>query len=211
MQRTADVHDQITHPRLPQAAGVVDDATALDAAVDLLDTDTAAGDAPIRRCLRTGEGPAPPLAGRHEDVDRVQGTCQEPESLKEPTARGPGIGARLGNPLIVGAAGVRLPQQEAHECGVDPPHIVARVALVLAAITARRLRRRLGALEAPFGAIRPTRGQAGTWTGAAAGGAEPFGGPALGLTMAAASAAATDRLGASPRVRRVARRTTHRL
>jgi hypothetical protein len=38
MQRTANLHHQIADARLPEAAGVVDDTTALDAAVDVLDT-----------------------------------------------------------------------------------------------------------------------------------------------------------------------------
>src|SRR6266508_5253875 len=37
MQRTADFHHKIADARLPEAAGVVDDATAFDAAVDVLD------------------------------------------------------------------------------------------------------------------------------------------------------------------------------
>jgi hypothetical protein len=37
MQRTADVHDQITDARLREAAGLMDHAAALDAAVDVLD------------------------------------------------------------------------------------------------------------------------------------------------------------------------------
>jgi hypothetical protein len=161
MQPTADFHDLITDPRLPQAAGVVDDATALDAAVDVRDTDTAAGDAPISRFLRPYEGPAPRLAGRHDDVDMGQGKGQEPEILKQPTACGQGRGGRVGNALIVGAAGIGVTQKEDHECGVDQQHIFDRVALFLAAITARLLSRILGALDAPFDAIMPNRGKVG--------------------------------------------------
>ena len=52
MQRTADFHDQISDTRLPQAADVMDDAAALDAAVDVLDAHAPTGDAPIRGLLR---------------------------------------------------------------------------------------------------------------------------------------------------------------
>ena len=55
MQRTADVHDPIAGARLPQAAHVVDDATALDAAVDMLDAHATSGDASIRGLLRASE------------------------------------------------------------------------------------------------------------------------------------------------------------
>jgi hypothetical protein len=37
MQRTADFHDQVSDTRLPEEAGIMDDAAALDAAVDVLD------------------------------------------------------------------------------------------------------------------------------------------------------------------------------
>jgi hypothetical protein len=49
MQGTADFHDAIANARLPEAAGVVDDAAALDAAVDVRNAHAAARDAPIRR------------------------------------------------------------------------------------------------------------------------------------------------------------------
>jgi hypothetical protein len=42
MQRTADAHDPITETGLPQAPGVVDDATALDATVGVLEAHTPA-------------------------------------------------------------------------------------------------------------------------------------------------------------------------
>jgi hypothetical protein len=89
----------------------------------------------------------------------------------------------------------------------------------LTAITARLLKRILGALDAPFGPIVAKRGEGAAGAGAAAGGADVVGGPSIGTIMAATSASATprrcanactDRVGASPSVRRVARRTTKR-
>ena len=61
MQRTADFHHQVTDTGLPEAAGVVDDATALDAAVDVLDAHATAGDTPIRGFLRARERSATTL------------------------------------------------------------------------------------------------------------------------------------------------------
>jgi hypothetical protein len=37
MERTANFHDPIADACLPEAAGIVDDAAALDATVDVLD------------------------------------------------------------------------------------------------------------------------------------------------------------------------------
>jgi hypothetical protein len=55
MQCTVDFHDQIVDTDLPEAAGFVDDATALDAAVDMLDAHATAHNASIRGLLRVGE------------------------------------------------------------------------------------------------------------------------------------------------------------
>jgi hypothetical protein len=73
MQRTADFHDHIAGARLPQATGVVDDAAALDTAVDMLDTHAATRDTPIRGFLRARAGTASRLPGRHDDFDLLQG------------------------------------------------------------------------------------------------------------------------------------------
>jgi hypothetical protein len=51
MLGTADFHDHIADARLPQAGGIVDDAAALDTAVDMLDAHAPTGDAPIRGLL----------------------------------------------------------------------------------------------------------------------------------------------------------------
>jgi hypothetical protein len=210
MQGTADFHDQITDARLPEAAGLMDNATALDAAVDVLDAYATAGDAPIRRFLRTREVPAPRLPGRHDDLDVIERERQEAEILEQSAARGQRIRGRIGNPLIMGAPRIGGTEKEDRECRIDQQHVLYRVAFFLAAITARLLSRILGAFDAPFGAVVPKRGEAGAEVGAAAG---------VGTTIALASASATprrwassatDRLGASPRARSVARRTTNR-
>ena len=215
MQRTTDFHDEITDARLPEAADVVHDAAALDAAVDVLDAHTATRDAPIRGFLRAREGPAPWLPRRHDHLHLVERARQEAEILEQPTARGQGVRGGIGNPLIVGTARVGLTQQEDHERGIDQEHVFDRVVLFLAAIIARLLSWILGALNAPFGAIVAKRGEVGA--SAAVGGSDALSGSSVGLTMAVASASVTprrlassvtDRVGASPSARSVARRTT---
>jgi hypothetical protein len=108
MQRTADFHDQIADARLPQAAGIVDDAAALDTAVDMLDAHAATRDAPIRGFLRAREGAASRLAGRHDDLDLLEGEGQEAQILEQPTARWQGVGGGIGNPLIMSTARIGL-------------------------------------------------------------------------------------------------------
>jgi hypothetical protein len=207
MQRTADFHDEIANTGLPQAAGVVDDAAALDAAVDVLNAHAAAREAPIRRFLRACEVPASRFAGWHDDLHPVECERQAPEILEQAAARGQGIRGGIGNPLIMGASGIRVTQKENGERGVDQQDVVHRVVFFLAAITARRLSRILRALDAPFGAIVSKRGEAGTGLDGCSG----------GMASAVASATATprrvassgkDRAGVSPSVRNVACRTT---
>ena len=88
MQRTADFHDQIADPSLSEAAGVVDDAAALDAAVDVLDAHTSAREAPIRGFLRARKPAATWLSGRHDHLDLVKRKCQEAQILEQPAPRG---------------------------------------------------------------------------------------------------------------------------
>jgi hypothetical protein len=81
MQRTTDFHNEMADSRLPQAAGVMDDATALDTAVDMLDADAAACDPSICGVLRPPEGSAPWLLGRHDDCDLVKRERQATQIL----------------------------------------------------------------------------------------------------------------------------------
>ena len=191
----------------------MDDAAARHAAVDVLDAHATARDAPIGSCLATREGAASRFPGRHDDLNLVERNRQEAQILEQPTTRGQGVWGGLRHPRIVGAAGIGLTEKEDRECRIDQQHVFDRVALVLAAITARLLSRILGALEAPFGAIVAQRGEVGAGIDAAVDRAD------VGAIMAAASASALprrvanagrDRLGVSSSARSVARSTTNR-
>ena len=209
MQRTADFHHQIVHARLPQSACVVDDATALDAAVDVLDAHAATCDPPIRRFLRPRELPASGFLHGHDDLDLIERERQEAKILEQPAACGQGIGRRVCNPLVVGAAPVSLAQEQDRERGIDEQHVFHRVAFFLTAITARLLSRILGALDAPFGSVVPKRGEAGSGVGTAVGGGIRAAASASATPRRFANAA-TERAGASPKARSADRRTTNR-
>jgi hypothetical protein len=219
MQRTADFHNQIADARLPQAAGIVDDATALDTAVDMLDAHTPTREAPIRDLLGAGELPSMRLPGRHDDLHLVERERQEAQILEQPAPRRQGIRGGIGNAFIMGTARIGLTQKENREHSIDQQHVFDRVARFLAAITARLLSRILGTLDASFGPIVAKRGEAGAEAGAVAGRADVGADSAAGATMTAALASAmprrlansvTDRVGASPNARSVARSTTKR-
>ena len=190
-------------------------ATALDAAVHVRDADAPTGDAPMGRFLRAREGPASRLLGRHEHLDLRERKGQKSQVLEPLAARGPGLGGGIGHPLGMGTAGVGVTQKEEDERRVDQPHGFHGSALFLAARTAPLLSRILGALDAPCGPVVAERGEGGS----DAAGSTRDGDAGGGTTTAAASASATprrcanagtDRMGASPSARRVARRTTRR-
>jgi hypothetical protein len=213
MPRTAEFHDQIADADLPEAIGVMDDAAALDATVDVLDPDPATGDAPIGPVLGAREGPTPWLLGGHDDLDVVACEGQAAEILEQPAPRGQGVRGGIGHARIVGAASVSVTEKEDRERRVDQPHVFQRVTRFLAAIIALLLSRILGALEAPFGPLVATRGEGAAGVGATAGRLAGGTGSAVGTTRAAASASVTpirwanackDRLGVSPKARSVA-------
>src|SRR5262249_40406001 len=130
---------------------------ALDAAGDVLDAHATAGDAPMRRFLPTREVPPPRLPGRHDDLHVVERERQEAQILEPSAARGQGIRGRLGHPLLMGAPRRGGPEKEDRQGRLDPPHVFARMACFLAAITARLLSRLLGTPDAPCGAIMANR------------------------------------------------------
>jgi hypothetical protein len=158
MPPTADVHDQITDARLPQAAGVGNHATAFDAAVDVLNTHAAAGDTPIRGFLGARQGSSSRFVGGHDAFHLVKGERHEAKILEQPAACGQGGRRGIGHPLVVSAPRTGRTQQEDGERRIDQAHMFHRMAFLLAAITARLLSRILGILDAPFGAIVAKRG-----------------------------------------------------
>ena len=86
--------------------------------------------------------------------------AREPRILKPPAPCRQGIRGLIGHPLIVGATSVGATEKEDREHRIDQQEVVDRMALVLAAITARLLSWMLGTLDAPFGAIVANRGEA---------------------------------------------------
>src|SRR6266516_6509175 len=69
VQGTTEFHHEIADALLPQADAVLDDATALDTAVDMLDPQPALGEGLIRRLLLQRQLLAAWFLGRHEDLD----------------------------------------------------------------------------------------------------------------------------------------------
>jgi hypothetical protein len=217
MQRTANFHHQIADACLAKAVGVVDDTTALDAAVDVLDTHAPARHAPVGSFLRPCESPAPRLLGGHDDLDVVEREREEAQILEPPTACGQGVRRSICNPFVVRAARRGVAQEEDREGRIDQPHMFYGMTCFLATITARLLNRVLGARDPSFRPIVAERGEHVAGVGAARDGSAGGDDSSGGATRAAASASVTpirranackERLGVSPRGRRVACSTT---
>jgi hypothetical protein len=215
MPRTADSHDHIADARLPKTVRGVDEATALHATIDVLEAHATAGNTPVGGFLRAREFPAPRLLRRHEHLDVRPRERQDAQIREEPAARGQGGGRGSRHPLLVGAAGVGLPEKEHGQRGSEQQDVLPRVARFLAAIIARLLSRILGPSEAPCGPLMSKRGEAG----AGAGGSARVNGPGGGTPIARASASVTPRrwanavkarVGASPKARRGAGSPTTR-
>jgi hypothetical protein len=84
MQGTADFHHDITNALLPQADPVLDDATALDTAVDMLDPQSARVERLVGSLLRRWQVRARWFLGRHEDLHLGEREGQEAEILQQP-------------------------------------------------------------------------------------------------------------------------------
>ena len=170
----------------------------------------------VGELLFRGEFLAAWLLGRHEDLDPGQRERQEAQILQQLTARRQGIRRRVRNGLIMDTAAIGITEKEDEEQGIDQQDIFDGVVFFLAAITLFLFSRVLGADDAPFRPVMGKRGEAD----AAAGPATPGAGPSTSgpTTMAAAASetpsrganAASERAGASPRVRSAASSTGSR-
>ena len=81
MEGTTDFHHEIADALLPQADPVFDDATALDATVDMLDPQPTLVQGLVGPLLFSGEFLAAWFLRRHEDLDLGQGKRQEAQIL----------------------------------------------------------------------------------------------------------------------------------
>ena len=84
MQGTADFHHAITDALLPQADAVFDDATALDAAVDMLDPQSSGVERLVGSLLRQWQFRARWFLRRHEDLHLGKREGHEAEILQQP-------------------------------------------------------------------------------------------------------------------------------
>jgi hypothetical protein len=213
MQGTTEFHDQIADAVLPQPDPVFDDAAPLDAAVHMLDPQPTVVQSLVGQVLVQRQLLAAGFLRRHEDLHLRERERQEAQILQQPAPGGQGIRRRVGHGLVMGAATVGVAQKEDEEQRIDEQDIFDGVVLFLPAITVGLFNRVLGADDAPFRPIMGKRGEAGAAAGTATTGAGASSG---GTTTVAASASATpsrcasaasERVGASPRVRSAASST----
>ena len=187
MQGTADFHKQITDAHLPQAAGVVDDAAALDTAVDVLDAQPPLVERLVRPLLLPRELLTAGFLGRHEDLHLGERERQEAQILQQPTPSREGVGAGLCDAQIMDTAAMGVAQKEDDEERIDEQDIFDGVISFLPAITLFLFSSVLGADDAPFRPVMGKRGDSGVTAGTVAPGA---GSSARGAITVAASATA---------------------
>ena len=195
------------------------DTTALDTAIDMLDPQPTLVQGLVGQFLLQGQLPTAWLLRRHEDLHLGEGERQEAQILQQPTPRRQGIRGGLGNPEVMNTAAVGVAQKEDREGGIDEQDVFDGVVSFLAAITCRLCSRVLGADNAPFRPVMGKRGDAGAAATGAGSSARGASSSARGVTIAAAAAsdtpsrcvrAASERVGASPRVRSAASSTGKR-
>lgn len=158
----------------------------------------ATGDPPIRRFARPCALPSSRLPGRHDGLHPGERARAAAAILKQPAAHRDRGG---GHPPSACRERCRHrgTQQEDRQRRLEQQPMVHRMAVLLAAIPARRLSRLLGRIEAPFGAIMAQRREAGGSTG----GDGSWGGTISAVASTAATprhfvSSVTARLGASP-------------
>jgi hypothetical protein len=132
---TTACQDAITDALLPQAAPVLHDAAALDTAVDMRDPQPTLGQRLVGPWLFPGQLLAVWLLGRHEDRHPRQRQGQEAQLLSQSAPRKQGRRRRVRNGLLMGAAAIRVAQEEDEKQRVDQQDIFDSVVLFLAALT----------------------------------------------------------------------------
>jgi len=112
VEGTTDFHHEIADALFPEAEPVFDNATALHAAVDMLDPEPAMVEGLVGPLLLSCQLLSWWLLGRHEDFYVGKRKGQEAQILQQSTPRGQGIGRRVGNGLIVDMAAVGITEEE---------------------------------------------------------------------------------------------------
>ena len=138
MQRTTDLHYEITDASLPQADAVFDNAAALDTTVHMLDPQPPLVEHLVGQVLLQGEHRTAGLLRRHEDLHLRQRERQKAQILQQPPPSREGVGGGLRDAQIMDPAAVGVAQKEDDEERIDEQDIFDGVVLFLAAITLQR-------------------------------------------------------------------------
>jgi len=207
MQRTADFHHHVAHPRFPHPDGLFKQAAALDTTVDMFDAHAPPSELPIPRFLAPCQLVPAGLPRGLEDVHTVQCKGLKAQILQQLTPRRQRLGCGIGEALVVDTARMRLAHEEEAQGPIDQEKVLQHVPRFLTALTRVLCSRSAGARDGSLGAVMTTRGVTGggaARTSAAGGVSSGSDGPS---TARRACKASTLREGASPKVRRVLRNT----
>jgi len=207
VERTGDFNDEIANDAAPAADGVLDHATAFDAAVDMFNPHPSPGHGAIVGFLLRRELSTPRFLDRLVDRHSIQRTGKNAEILEQLTAIGQGIGAVIRNPFIMHASFKRRTEHHDLQAAIDQEEVFQRMVFGLAAIVERLFNRVRGARDGALGGIMAKWGAAASSGGGPS--SEIWG--AMTSVFRRSASATWFRLGASPVARRVARKTGKRV
>ncbi len=207
MPCTADCHHHVANPGFPQANGLFAHAAAFDAAVDMCDAYAPPRDLPLRRFLRPRQlVPAGLLRGL-DDVHPVEREGLKPQVLQELTPHGQRIRRRVGHPLVMHTARMRLTEEQNAHGSIDQQEVFQHESLFLAALARFLCRRVLAARDGSLGAVMTKRGGAACEAPGTSSAGEASSGKDVLATPRRSRQACILRQGAAPKPRRALRST----
>ena len=207
MQCTADFHDPVADARLSEAAGVVDNTAAFDAAVDMFDAHPSPSDLPIPCFLRSRQLLSAGLLRQLDDVHAVQREGLKAQVLQQLAPCRQWIRRGVGEPLVMDTPWMRLTEEQNAQGPIDQEEVFQHVPLFLAAIASFLFSRVLGARDGSLGTVMTKRGAAEGGAACTSAAGEASAGKGGSANPNGSRRASTWRQGASPKVRSVWRNT----
>ena len=158
MEGTGDFHHQITNGATPEPEGILDHATAFDAAIDVFNPHPPPGQRLIVGFLFGREAATTRLLRRLEHLDTIECKGEKAQVLQQLAIGRQRIGRVIRDALIVHAPLKGRTQKQDAQAGIDQQQVLQGVALFLAAIVEALFSRVRGARDGALGAVVTKRG-----------------------------------------------------
>jgi len=119
VQGTAELHHEIADALFPQADPIFHNATTLDAAVDMLNPQSAVVERLVGPLLLQAQLLTAWLLQRHQDLHVRERERQEAQILQQSTPGRERVGSGFRNAQIMGTAAIGVTEKEDDEQGID--------------------------------------------------------------------------------------------